>query len=68
MDAEHAAVPARAGNVSGGAGRSVTYKDPEELRILAEYWNGFRCDYRYPQSSEEWSGGCRVNPEEWDQK
>lgn len=48
-------------DISGGSGRSVTYKDPEELRVLAEYWNGFRCDYRYPQNSEERSGGCRVH-------
>lgn len=33
-----------------------SYETPEDIRVLTEYLNGFRCSYRFP-NPEERSGG-----------
>ena len=41
---------------NGAGGRDVMYREREDLRVLAEYFNGFRCSYRLPKVSEEQNG------------
>ena len=44
---------------SYGSGNE-SYETPEDIRILTEYLNGFRCSYRFPKIPEERSGGSFV--------